>query len=405
METGLDNRVFIDATLATLDDIGTPYGLIKDGAIAISKGQIEWVGPINERPMRFRNYATESLSGGLVTPSLIDCHTHIVHAGDRAHEFEMRLNGASYEEISQAGGGIISTVKQTRLASEDALLSSALPRIDSLIADGVTTLEIKSGYGLDIETELKMLRVAKQISKERPIRVITSYLAAHALPAEYEDRADSYIDDVCIPGLQAAHQAGLIDAVDGFCETIGFTPQQIERVFRIAKSLGIPGKLHAEQLSNLGGAKLASKYKALSADHLEFLDDAGVTAMARAGTIAVILPGAFYTLGQTQLPPITALRDAGVPMAIATDCNPGSSPLTSILLAMNMACTLFKLTPEEALAGVTRNAAKALGLPDCGQLRPGYRADLAIWNVREPAELAYRIGFNPLYQRIFAGED
>jgi len=339
----------------------------------------------------------------LVTPALIDCHTHIVHAGDRAVEFEMRLNGASYEDISRAGGGIVSTVNLTRAATEESLLESALPRVDSLIAEGVTTLEIKSGYGLDIETELKMLRTAKQISQKRPLRICATYLAAHVLPAEYKGRSDAYIDEICIPGLKAAHEAGLLDAVDGFCESIGFSPAQIERVFKTAKSLGLPVKLHAEQLSNLGGAKLASEYNGLSADHLEHLDEAGVNAMAKSRTVAVMLPGAFYALKETQTPPIEAFRTAGVPMAVSTDCNPGSSPLSSLLLAMNMACTLFKMTPEEALAGTTRHAARALGLPDCGILRAGLRADLAIWNTENPAELSYRMGFNPLHKRIFGG--
>ena len=399
----MTEKVFINAVLATLEDSGASYGLIEDGALALSKGVIDWVGPYSDLPEAYKDWPQEDLSGRLITPALIDCHTHIIHAGDRAREFEMRLNGASYEDISRAGGGVVSTVKFTRAASEEDLLASALPRIDSLLAEGVSVIEVKSGYGLDIETELKMLRVAKQIERIRPLRIRTSYLAAHALPPEYKDRSDAYIDEVCIPGLEAAHKANLVDAVDGFCESIGFTPAQIERVFKAATSLGIPVKLHAEQLSNLGGTKLASRYKALSADHLEYLDASGVKAMAKSGTVAVMLPGAFYALGETRRPPIGAFRKADIPMAIATDCNPGSSPLTSLLLAMNMACTLFKMTPEEALAGVTRHAARALGLLDCGQLRAGYRADLAIWNVQHPAELCYHMGFNPLHTRIFGG--
>lgn len=386
-----------------MDDGPAAYGLIEDGALAVSGGVIKWVGPRSDVPNIYKAWPEEDLSGRLVTPALIDCHTHIIHAGDRAAEFEMRLNGASYEDISLSGGGIVSTVTQTRAASEADLVASALPRIDSLIAEGVTTLEIKSGYGLNIETELKMLRAAKHIETIRPLRIRASYLAAHALPAEYKDRPDAYIDEVCIPGLKAAHQAGLVDAVDGFCETIAFNPAQIKRVFEAAKSLGIPVKLHAEQLSNLGGAKLASKYQALSADHLEHLDQSGVEAMAKSGTIANMLPGAFYALSETKLPPIEAFRKAGVAMAVATDCNPGSSPLTSLLLAMNMACTLFKLTPQETLAGTTRHAARALGLEDCGRLRSGLRADLAIWNAKHPAELSNRMGFNPLHKRIFGG--
>ena len=399
----MTEKVFINAALATLDQSPIAYGLIEDGAIAISKGFIDWIGSYSDLPEAYKNLPQEDLSGRLITPALIDCHTHIVHAGDRAREFEMRLNGASYEDVSRAGGGIVSTVKLTRAAAEEALLAAALPRIDTLIAEGVGVIEVKSGYGLDIETELKMLRVARQIGQIRPLRIRTSYLAAHALPAEYKDSPDAYIDQVCIPGLEAAHKENLVDAVDGFCESIGFTPAQIERVFKAAKSLGIPVKLHAEQLSNLGGAKLASQYKALSADHLEYLDESGVEAMAKSGTVAVMLPGAFYALGETRRPPIDAFRKANVPMAVATDCNPGSSPLTSLLLAMNMACTIFKMTPEESLAGATRHAARALGLLDCGILRAGYRADLAIWNVQHPAELCYRMGFNPLLTRIFEG--
>ena len=379
------------------------YGLIHDGALAMSGGLIEWVGVSTDLPDFYIDWPQEDLAGRLVTPALIDCHTHIIHGGDRAAEFEMRLNGASYEDISRAGGGIVSTVKQTRAASEEDLIASALPRIDSLIAEGVTTLEIKSGYGLDIENELKMLRAARHIEKIRPLRIRASYLGAHALPEEYKGRSDAYIDDVVIAGLITANAAGLVDAVDGFCESIAFTPAQIERVFKTARSMGIPVKLHAEQLSNLGGAKLASQYQALSADHLEHIDQSGVDAMAKSGTVAVMLPGAFYALSETRRPPIDAFRKAGVPMAVASDCNPGSSPLTSLLLAMNMACTLFKLTPQEALAGTTRHAARALGLDDCGRLRAGLRADLAIWNVKHPAELSYRMGFNPLHKRIFGG--
>ena len=401
----MTDRVFINAALASLAEGQADYGLIKNGAMAVSEGIIKWTGEMSALPEVYKSWPAEDMSGRLITPALIDCHTHIVHAGDRAREFEMRLNGASYEDISKMGGGIVSTVKQTREASEQSLIESALPRIDKLIAEGVTTLEIKSGYGLDIENELKMLRVAKHIQTIRPLRIRTSYLAAHALPPEYHDKADAYIDEVCIPGLIQAHELGLVDAVDGFCETIGFTPAQIKRVFETAKSLGIPVKLHAEQLSNLGGTKLAAKYDAISVDHLEYLDEAGVDSMAASGTVAVLLPGAFYFLREKQIPPIDHFRDKGVPMAIATDNNPGSSPLTSLLLAMNMACTLFKMTPEEALKGATVHAAKALGLTDCGTLQAGQRADLAIWNVQHPSELSYRIGFNPLHAKVFGGCD
>jgi imidazolonepropionase len=339
----------------------------------------------------------------LVTPGLIDCHTHVVFGGNRANEFEQRLNGASYEDIAKAGGGIMSTVTETRRTKDAPLLAESLTRVDAMIAEGVTTLEIKSGYGLDIETEIKMLRVARVIGRIRPISVVTSFLGAHAIPAEYKGRADAYLDEVCLPALEAAVAARFVDAVDGFCEGIAFSPAQIERVFIKAKSLGLPVKLHAEQLSNLGGAKLAAKYQALSGDHLEYLDDTGIAAMQAAGTVAVILPGAFYTLRETQMPPVEALRKAGVPMAVATDCNPGSSPMTSLLLAMNMACTLFRLTPEEALAGATRIAAQALGFSDRGMIEAGKRADLAVWDVGHPAELSYRIGANPLFQRIQGG--
>ncbi|GAB5463980.1 imidazolonepropionase [Hoeflea alexandrii] len=392
--------LLINATLATMD--GSPaYGLVEQGAVAIENGVIAWAGPGQTVPARFDAGEVIDLDGRLVTPALIDCHTHVVHGGNRAREFEMRLEGASYEEVARAGGGIVSTVAATRAATEDELVASALTRVDAMIAEGVSTLEIKSGYGLDTANELKMLRAAKAVAAQRPVRVRTSYLGAHAVPPEYKGRGDAYIDEVCIPALEATHAEGLVDAVDGFCEGIAFTPEQIARVFERAKVLGIPVKLHAEQLSNRGGAKLAAEYGALSADHLEYATADDAAAMAKAGSVAVILPGAFYTLRETAAPPIQEFRKAGVPMAVATDCNPGSSPMSSLLLSMNMACTLFRMTPEEALAGVTRNAARALGLDDTGMIAPGLRADLAIWDVEHPAELAYRIGFNPLYKRIF----
>jgi len=400
--TGKDT-LFVDMTAATMQDSEAAYGLISDAAIAVSDGAITWVGPVTDLPADLRDLPRQSLGGRLVTPGLIDCHTHIVHGGDRAVEFEMRLNGASYEEVARAGGGIVSTVTATRGASEDELLAEALRRVDVLIAEGVTCIEVKSGYGLDIETELRMLRVARKIAESRPLRVKTTFLGAHATPAEYSGRDDAYIDEVCIPALRAAHAEGLVDAVDGFCEGIAFQPAQIARVFDVAQDLGLPVKLHAEQLSSLGGAKLAASYGALSADHIEYLDEDGVRAMAEAGTVAVILPGAFYTLRETQAPPIALLRKHGVPMALATDINPGSSPLNSLLLTLNMGCTLFRMTPEEALRGATQNAARALGLTDAGTLAPGMRADLAVWDIRHPAELAYRIGFNPLHTRIFGG--
>jgi len=392
-----------NATLATMD--GAPaYGLVGQGAVAIADGRIAWTGPMSKLPSEFSDQETLDLEGRVVTPALIDCHTHVVHGGNRAREFEMRLEGATYEEVARAGGGIVSTVSATRAASEAELLEGALARVDALIAEGVATIEIKSGYGLDIDTELKMLRVARAVANQRSVRVRTSYLGAHATPPEYKGRADAYIDEVCIPGLEAAHAAGLVDAVDGFCEGIAFSPAQIARVFDKARSLGIPVKLHAEQLSNLGGARLAARYGALSADHLEYANEEDAEAMAEAGSVAVILPGAFYTLRETVAPPFAAFRAHGVPLAVATDCNPGSSPMSSLLLSMNMACTLFRMTPEEALAGVTVNAARALGLEDVGRIAAGLRADLAIWDIEHPAELAYRIGFNPLWRRIFGGE-
>lgn len=392
-----------NADVATMTEDG-PYGLIPDAVIAVEGDTIKWVGPRAEAA-GFDGFERRDLEGRLVTPALIDCHTHLIHGGHRAKEFEMRLNGASYEEVARAGGGIVSTVAATRMASEDDLVASALPRLDALIAEGVATVEVKSGYGLDVETELKMLRAARRLAIERPVRVRTSFLGAHATPVEFKGREDDYLRDVCLPALEAAVDEGLVDAVDGFCEGIAFSPSQIEGVFQKAHALGKPLKLHAEQLSNLGGAKLAARYGALSADHLEYADESDAKALGEADVAAVVLPGAFYTLRETQAPPIQAFRDHGVAMAVATDCNPGSSPMASLLLSMNMVCTLFRMTPEEALAGVTRHAARALGLRDCGAVSPGMRADLAIWDVGHPAELSYRIGFNPLHERLFAGGD
>jgi len=392
-----------ELSAATMVEGGAPYGLIDDALIAVVDGLIVWIGPREAAPREVRALPMHKQEGRLITPGLIDCHTHIVHGGNRAREFEMRLEGASYEEIARAGGGILSTVTATRAADEDALVDTALPRLDTLIAEGVTAIEIKSGYGLDIDTELAMLRAARRLGVKRDIAVVTSFLGAHAIPPKYKDRSDDYIDEVCLPALDAAAAEGLADAVDGFCEGIAFLPDQIARVFDRAEELDLPVKLHAEQLSNLGGAALAASYGALSADHIEYLDDVGARAMAAAGTVAVLLPGAFYTLRETQKPPVAMLREAGVPIAVATDCNPGSSPLTSLLLTLNMACTLFRLTPEEALAGATRVAAQALGLNDRGVLAEGMRADIAIWDIEHPAELAYRVGFNPLHHRIFGG--
>jgi len=394
------STLFRNAQIATMTP-GKSYGLIENGAVVISADRIKWVGVEKELPDKFAGLQRKNLEGRLVTPALIDCHTHLVYGGSRATEFELRLNGASYEEIARNGGGILSTVTATRNASEDELLAQSLPRLDAFLAEGVATIEIKSGYGLDIETEIKMLRVARQLGKERSVRVKTSFLGAHAIPPEFSGKADAYIDFVCEEVLPAVHYENLADAVDGFCENIAFSPKQISRIFEKAKSFGLPVKLHAEQLSNLGGPPLAAKYGALSADHLEFLDQTGVEVMGESGTVAVLLPGAFYTLRETQLPPLDSLRKAEVPIAIATDCNPGSSPLTSILLCMNMSCTLFRMTPEEALCGVTIVAAQALGIGDeVGTIEVGKKAELAVWNVDQPAELAYRAGFNPLEEMI-----
>lgn len=392
-------HLLTDITIATM--AGEGYGLINNGAIAVEDGLIAWVGPLAACPASFKNAERTGFEGRVVTPALIDCHTHIVHGGHRAREFEMRLEGASYEEVARAGGGIVSTVSATRDTSEQDLLVAAKKRAENLIAEGVCVIEVKSGYGLDVDTELKMLRVARALGKALPVRIVTSFLGAHAVPQGMD--ADAYIDRICIPALKAAHAEGLVDAVDGFCEGIAFSPDQIERVFKAAQSLGLPVKLHAEQLSHLGGTALAAKYGALSADHVEYASDADAVALADGGSVAVLLPGAFYTLHEKQKPPVQALRDHKVPMAVATDWNPGSSPMGSLLLAMNMACTLFDLTPAEALAGTTRHAAQALGLTDCGQIAPGMRADLAIWDVEEPAELAYRMGVNRLHKRIFGG--
>ncbi len=393
-------QLLSNAQVATCDTTTGHYGLIENGAVAVDNGLISWCGGANEVPHQYQSLSTTHLNGKLLTPSLIDCHTHIVHGGHRAAEFELRLNGASYAEVAAAGGGIASTVTATRSASVEALVATALPRVDALLAEGVSVIEIKSGYGLDQQTELNMLRAARQISEQRNVEVKTSFLGAHAVPIEYKNRADEYIDNVCIPALELAHQESLVDAVDGFCESIAFNTTQIKRVFEKAQSLGLPVKLHAEQLSLLKGAELAAAFQALSADHLEYLDEAGVKAMALSGTVAVLLPGAFYTLHETQQPPLAEFRKHSVPIAIATDANPGSSPVTSLLLMMNMACTLFRMTPEESLLGVTANAAKALGLNDRGQIAPGMRADFCLWDVQHPAELSYRIGFNPLIERI-----
>ncbi|TVS03348.1 MAG: imidazolonepropionase [Rhodobacteraceae bacterium] len=391
--------VLSNALLATMD--GDGYGLLADGSVVIEGARIRHVGPMAELPAEFATLPRQDLGGRLLTPAFIDCHTHLVHGGDRAREFELRLQGVSYAEIACSGGGILSTVAATRESNEDALVASALRRLDALLAEGVTTVEVKSGYGLEREAELRMLRAARTLAELRRVRIVTTYLGAHACPPEMD--ADSYIDEICLPTLRAAHAEGLVDAVDGFCESIAFSPAQIGRVFEAAQALGLPVKLHAEQLSQSGGTALAARFNALSADHVEYATDDDAQALAQSGTVAVLLPGAFYTLRETQAPPIDSFRAHGVPMALATDCNPGSSPLTSLLLTLNMGCTLFRLTPEEALRGVTVNSARALGLSDCGRIAPGLRADLAVWDVKNPAELAWRIGFNPLHHHWFGG--
>lgn len=388
------DSILFNANLITLaDDKG--YGVIEGGAIAVKDGKIAFVGVPDGNPEGLAKEAYNAV-GRWITPGFIDCHTHLVYGGSRASEFELRLEGASYEEIARAGGGILSTVKATREASEDELFDSALKRMETLMAEGVCAFEIKSGYGLDLETEAKMLCVATRLRNETGLRVQRTFLGAHALPPEFKGRSDDYIDLVCNEMMPALYEQGLIDTVDGFCENIAFSATQMSRVFDKAKELGLPVKLHAEQLSNQGGAKMAADMGAISCDHLEYLDEAGAKAMAEAGSVAVLLPGAYYFLREKQLPPIDLLRKHKVPIAIATDHNPGSSPVFSILLMMNMACTLFRMTPEEALRGVTVNAAKVLGWNDMGQLKAGMDAKFNIWDVNEPADLAYAIGRNPI---------
>jgi imidazolonepropionase len=399
------DRLWHNARLATFAPDATGLGIIEDGAIGCRDGRIVFVGGRSALPQDWSAEVSLDCARRWITPGLIDCHTHLVHGGNRAREFEMRLAGASYEEIARAGGGIVSTVRATRAASEDDLVASALPRLDCFIAEGVTTLEIKSGYGLDLETEARMLRAARRLETLRPIRIATSYLGAHALPPEAGGDKVAYVARLCTEILPALASEGLVDAVDGFCEGIGFSPQEMTRIFETAKALKIPVKLHADQLSNLHGAALAARFGALSADHLEYCDAVGAAAMARAGTVAVMLPGAYYFIRETHLPPIEAFRNAGTLMALASDCNPGSSPLTSLLLTMNMAATLFRMTVAECLTGVTRAAATALGLQTrVGTLEPGKDCDLAIWNVEDLAELVYRIGFNPLHDRVWRGQ-
>ena len=389
------------ARLATMTS-GSPWGWVEDGALLVEGDSLRWVGPDAALPQGLADAIELDLQGALVTPGLIDAHTHLVYGGDRAAEFEQRLQGASYQDIARAGGGIRSTVAATRAASDEALFHSAAARARTLMQEGLTTLEIKSGYGLSAAHEARCLAVARRIGAELPLTVRTTSLAAHTLPLEYAGRADDYIAAAC-GWLAEQHAAGLVDAVDAFCDTIGFTPAQTERIFQAAQLLGLPVKLHAEQLSDQGGAALAARYSALSCDHLEHLSAAGIHAMRSAGTVAMLLPGAYYFLRETKLPPVQALRDAGVPMAIATDHNPGSSPVLSLLLMLNMACTLFRLTPEEAWRGVTVHAAQALGLPDRGTLAAGQRADFVVWDAEHPREMAYRFGHNPCRRVVFGG--
>lgn len=395
--------ILANARLATMAPNLPGLGVMENGRVVIKGGQIVAVGAASEIAIPAGAEVIDC-EGRWVTPGLIDCHTHLVHAGNRAREFEMRLSGASYEEIARAGGGIVSSVRQVREASEAELVGQTLPRLDALIAEGVTTVEVKSGYGLAVEDELKMLRAARQLGDERSVAITTTYLGAHATPADYKGRNRDFIEEVVLPGLKAAHAEGLVDAVDGFCEGIAFSPDEMRLVFDAARSLGLPVKLHADQLSNLHGAALAAEYQGLSADHLEYTDEDGAAAMTRAGTVAVLLPGAYYFIRETKKPPIELFRKYGTAMALATDCNPGTSPLTSLLLTMNMAATLFQMTVEECLLGVTRNAARALRrLDTVGTIEVGKQADLAIWSVESPAELVYRIAFNPLHQRIWNG--
>ena len=393
--------LLLDCRLATLTDNGQPYGRIENAALGWKHGKITFAAPQAQLPDRPEALAdnVESASNAWITPGLIDCHTHVVFAGNRAHEFELRLRGASYEEIARAGGGIVSTVEQTRAADDAELLAQALPRARALVAEGVTTLEIKSGYGLDLRSEAKMLRVARQIGSELGIATRTTFLGAHAVPPEFTGRQSDYVDELCVHMLPAIAKENLADAVDAFCEGIAFTPSEVRRVFETARALGLPVKLHADQLSDLGGAALAAEFGALSADHLEYTSEAGVRAMAASGTVAVLLPAAFYTLRETRLPPVEQFRSHGVPLAVASDLNPGTSPVLSLRHALNMACTLFRLAPEEALRGATAHAAQALGLSDRGTLQAGQRADFVVWDIEHPAELCYWIGGN-LARRI-----
>jgi imidazolonepropionase len=399
-------KLWTNCRVATMQaDAPQPYGLIEDAALAVEGTRVHWVGAASQLPADVRGRCVEEhdAQGALITPGLIDCHTHLVYGGDRALEFELRLQGASYEDIARRGGGIASTVQATRRATPDELLRQSGTRLKALLAEGVTTLEIKSGYGLALEHERKSLQVARSLGRAHKMDVRTTFLGAHALPPEFAGAPDAYVDEV-LRMLPQLHGEGLVDAVDAFCERIAFSPAQVGRVFEAARQLGLPVKLHAEQLSDSAGAQLAARFGALSCDHLEWLSEEGAAAMAAAGTVAVLLPGAFYFLRETRLPPVEALRRHRVPMAVATDCNPGTSPCTSLLLMLNMACTLFRLTPEEALAGVTRHAARALGLHDRGVIAAGLRADFVLWDVQQPAQLSYALGANPRIRTVYQGE-
>jgi len=401
------DSLWTDGHVATMTRGSGPYGAIRDGAVAVKDGKIAWVGRQDDLPGRPERCASivQSLGGGWLTPGLIDCHTHLVFAGNRIAEFEARRSGASYEEIAETGGGILATVAATRAAGAEELLASARERLASLRREGVTTVEIKSGYGLDLNTERRILVTARELGRQCGVDIRTTYLGAHAVPAEFAGRPDDYVTFICDKALPALATEGLVDAVDAYCETIAFTASQVERVFNRARGLGLRVKLHADQLADCGGAELAARHAALSADHLEYTGTAGVKALAASGTAAVLLPGAFYTLGESKLPPVADLRRHGVPVAIATDCNPGTSPSLSLLLMMNMACHLFRLTPEECLAGVTRCAAQALGLgADRGTIEAGKRADLATWDISEPAELSYWMGHNPVTGVVAGGQ-
>jgi imidazolonepropionase len=404
-DPGRPDAVWLNARLATLAEGRPGLGIVESGALAAREGRIVFAGPQDDLPSALRAAARiVDCEGRWITPALIDCHTHLVYGGNRAHEFELRLAGATYEEIAREGGGILSTVRATRAASEEDLAASALRRLDALIAEGVGTVEVKSGYGLNLDAERKLLRVARRLAEQRDVTIRATFLGAHALPPEFAGKREAYVDLVAHVMIPTLASEGLIDAVDGFCERIAFTRDEIARVFAAARRAGLPVKLHADQLSNSGGAALAAEYRALSADHLEYADEAGVAAMAKAGAVAVLLPGAYYVLKERRAPPVGLMREAGLAMAVATDSNPGTSPMTSLLLALNMAATLFGLTIDECLAGATRNAARALGLAaETGTLEPGKWADLAIWDIERPAELVYRLGFNPLHARVWRG--